>query len=110
MIRRVKLRRRSLFATAASLLTLFCLTGLCTPRAWAQASNASLAGVVSDPSGGVVPAAKVTLTDVVRALRIQPPQMKGDDTCCELSRPAHTGLRWRLPASRFISAREFSSM
>jgi len=63
MIHRAKLRRRCLFATAA-LLTLFCLTGLCTPRAWAQASNASLAGVVADPSGAVVPSAKITLTDV----------------------------------------------
>ena len=64
MTHRAKLRGHCLFATAASLLTFFFLTGLCPPRAWAQASNASLAGVVTDPSGAVVPGAKVTLTDV----------------------------------------------
>jgi len=45
-------------------VVLLCLT-IASPRsAWAQLYSGSLAGVVTDPSGAVVPGAKVTATDV----------------------------------------------
>jgi len=46
-----------------ALLTIICLMAL-SPLASAQTYTGSLTGVVSDPTGAVVPGAKVTLTDV----------------------------------------------
>ena len=43
---------------------LFCMTGLVTTSAWAQVYSGSITGVVTDPSGAVVPGGKVTLTDI----------------------------------------------
>jgi hypothetical protein len=40
------------------------IVGSFQPSAWAQLYSGSLTGVVADPTGAVVPAAKVTLTDV----------------------------------------------
>jgi len=40
------------------------LLGLAAPPAWPQVYTGSLTGVVSDPSGAVIPGVKVTLTDV----------------------------------------------
>jgi len=45
-------------------LLVFCLVGFFTSSAWAQLYSGSLAGVVTDPTGAVVPGAKVILTDV----------------------------------------------
>lgn len=47
-----------------SWLLLVCLLGCAATSAWAQIYSSSLTGVVSDPSGAVVPGVKVTLTDV----------------------------------------------
>jgi hypothetical protein len=48
---------------AWSALVVICLLGCIPISAWAQVTSGSLAGVVSDPSGAVVPGAKVVLTD-----------------------------------------------
>lgn len=45
-------------------LLVFCLVGFFTPSASAQIFTGSVSGVVTDPTGAVVPGAKVTLTDV----------------------------------------------
>jgi hypothetical protein len=49
-------------------LLLFCLMTLMAPCAWAQIYSGTLTGVVTDPSGAVVPGAKVVLTDVGKQL------------------------------------------
>ncbi len=41
-----------------------CLAALFTSLAWGQVTSGSLTGVVSDPSGAVIPGAKVTVTDM----------------------------------------------
>ncbi|MBZ5561444.1 MAG: TonB-dependent receptor [Acidobacteriia bacterium] len=41
-----------------------CLAVLFTSLAWGQVTSGSLTGVVSDPSGAVIPGAKVTVTDM----------------------------------------------
>ncbi len=48
-------------ALMLSMMLILTLGGGC---AWAQVYNASLTGVITDPSGGTVPGAKATLTDV----------------------------------------------
>jgi hypothetical protein len=45
-------------------LFLIILMGFYSPLAWGQITSGSLTGVVTDPSGAVVPGAKVVLTDV----------------------------------------------
>ena len=45
-------------------LLVLCLVGFFTPSASAQIFTGSVTGVVTDPTGAVVPGAKVTLTDV----------------------------------------------
>jgi hypothetical protein len=47
----------------ASLL-FFCLLGCVSTSAWAQVTSGSLTGIVYDPTGAVVPGAKVLLTDM----------------------------------------------
>ncbi|NWG12853.1 MAG: TonB-dependent receptor [Acidobacteria bacterium] len=47
-------------------LTLLCLSLLLAGTVWGQVYSGSLTGVVTDPSGAVIPGAKVTLTDVGR--------------------------------------------
>jgi hypothetical protein len=51
---------------------IFFLGAMCSlllqPDAWAQSFMASVTGIVSDPSGSVVPNAKVTATDVARGV------------------------------------------
>ena len=48
------------------LLTSLLLIGICG-SAWGQITSGSLTGVVSDPSGAVIPGAKVLLTDTDKA-------------------------------------------
>jgi len=45
-------------------LLLVCLVGFFSAPAWAQLFTGSITGVVTDPTGAVVPGAKVLLTDV----------------------------------------------
>jgi hypothetical protein len=45
-------------------LLLVCLVGFFSAPAWAQVVTGSITGVVTDPTGAVVPGAKVVLTDV----------------------------------------------
>jgi hypothetical protein len=47
-----------------ALLVLVCLSLGLAGAAWGQVSSGALTGVVTDPSGAVIPGAKVTLTDV----------------------------------------------
>jgi hypothetical protein len=52
------------------LLTTLLLIGICgfpATLAWGQITAGSLTGVVSDPSGAVIPGAKVLLTDTDKA-------------------------------------------
>jgi hypothetical protein len=51
-------------------LLVFCLTGFFTSSASAQIFTGSVTGVVTDPTGAVVPGAKVTLTDVNKGFAI----------------------------------------
>ena len=51
---------------AWSALVVICLFGCVPISAWAQVTSGSLAGVVSDPTGAVVPGAKVVLTDTTK--------------------------------------------
>jgi len=44
-------------------LSLFAVLALCAPAAVAQSTNASLTGIISDASGGVIPNASVTATN-----------------------------------------------
>jgi hypothetical protein len=57
------LTRESSRPWVAVSVVLLCLTISSPHSAWAQLYSGSLSGVVSDPSGAVVPAAKITLTD-----------------------------------------------
>ena len=66
-----------LFGTGASrkskpvrMLLVFSLVGLSIPSAWAQLYSGSIVGVISDPTGAVVPGAKVTVTDVAKQTSI----------------------------------------
>ncbi len=54
-------------------LLLFFVSGLFSPSAWAQLYSGSLTGVVTDPSGAVVPGARVTLTDVDKGFTYETP-------------------------------------
>jgi len=47
-----------------TLCVLFLLAVLCATLAYSQAVNATLLGTIADPSGGVVPNAKVSITEV----------------------------------------------
>ncbi|HUU13558.1 MAG TPA: carboxypeptidase-like regulatory domain-containing protein, partial [Terriglobia bacterium] len=47
-------------------LFLFCLLGFVNSPAWAQGFVGSVTGVVTDPTGAVVPGANVTLTDTTK--------------------------------------------
>ena len=49
-------------------LLLCCLITLMAPCVWAQVYSGTLTGVVTDPSGAVVPSAKVVLTNVEKQL------------------------------------------
>lgn len=47
-----------------TLVLLFCMIALMVSYSWAQIYSGSVTGVVTDPSGAVVPGAKVVVTDV----------------------------------------------
>ncbi|MDQ1472399.1 MAG: hypothetical protein QOJ99_3879, partial [Bryobacterales bacterium] len=59
--------RNRRFCLKMCLLAVMCPLFL-QPGAWAQSFMASVTGIVSDPSGSVVPNAKVTATDVARGV------------------------------------------
>ena len=50
-------------ACAAFALWIYGMLALTTERAWSQASSATFYGTVTDPTGAVVPDAKVTLIE-----------------------------------------------
>ena len=52
------------FVFACTLFVILCITCLCASQARAQVSGATLAGTVTDSSGGVIPNAQVSITDV----------------------------------------------
>lgn len=60
---------RKLFLVGAVLFLTLCF--LVVPRALAQATSGSLAGTITDPTGAVVPNAKVTIHDVDRGTDYQ---------------------------------------
>ena len=59
-------RGPSWFASLVFLFSLISLSGLLATTALAQVTSRSLTGIVSDPSGAVIPGAKVVLTDTTK--------------------------------------------
>jgi len=55
---------RSRYISLATLLTLLAIWVLAAPVALAQEASAAVNGVVSDPTGGAIPSAQITLTNV----------------------------------------------
>lgn len=58
------------------------LAAFFTSTAWAQLYTGSLTGVVTDPSGSVVPGATTTLTDVTKGFNYNAATDSTDATCC----------------------------
>jgi hypothetical protein len=89
-------------------LLLLGIYGFHSTLAWGQITSGSLTGVVSDPTGGVIPGAKVLLTDTDKAYDYPLQPTLPGSTSSPIFPPALTRLVSKLQVSKPTPSRALS--